>query len=112
MERDDFTCRACEATHKTLNVHHLFYAPNRDPWEYPDRCLVTFCKDCHKKEEELKVATDENFARFLRRLGATNAQMDRIAYLIHDISKCVGPDAALSVVENALDEAISRNNNL
>lgn len=47
MQRDKFTCRACDEQKKTLNVHHLNYEKNKDPWDYDDLNLVTLCEDCH-----------------------------------------------------------------
>lgn len=54
MQRDDFTCRHCKSTDNFLNVHHLIYLPNCDPWEYDDKFLITLCEKCHKEEETLK----------------------------------------------------------
>jgi hypothetical protein len=57
FERDQWTCQSCLATDKTLHVHHRFYRPDREPWEYEDIALITLCKDCHEFEpDELKQA--------------------------------------------------------
>lgn len=112
MERDGFVCRRCEAGHKTLNVHHTFYAKGVPPWEYPDHSLITFCESCHELEERRKEATDRKIALYFRQLGATNTRVNRIGQLMQQISRLVGAGATLSVVENALDEAASRNNSL
>ncbi len=47
MERDEFKCRLCGCSEKTLNVHHAFYEKGRDPWDYDERFLRTFCEECH-----------------------------------------------------------------
>lgn len=47
MRRDGFRCRRCGAKGK-LNVHHRWYVYGRQPWQYPDRCLVTLCETCHR----------------------------------------------------------------
>lgn len=52
MNRDDFRCRLCGESEATLNVHHLWYRREADPWDYPDTALVTTCGGCH---EELHV---------------------------------------------------------
>jgi len=49
MERDGFQCRCCRSKEKTLNVHHAFYEKGRDPWDYPEHLLRTFCQDCHER---------------------------------------------------------------
>jgi len=48
LERDGWKCMACGDKEKTLNVHHIFYLPKKEPWEIPDGFLITFCEDCHK----------------------------------------------------------------
>ncbi len=32
-----------------LHVHHSYYQSGRDPWEYPNDALTTFCWVCHEK---------------------------------------------------------------
>lgn len=54
LQRDGFTCCACGAFGKTLNVHHLSYEKGKEYWDYPDSNFVTLCKDCHKKVHGLK----------------------------------------------------------
>jgi hypothetical protein len=48
LERDNWTCKICFATDKTLHVHHLFYFRNKEPWEVHDGFLITVCEDCHE----------------------------------------------------------------
>lgn len=39
-----------------LNVHHLYYQDELLPWEYPDKALITYCKECHQElHEEIRV---------------------------------------------------------
>ena len=33
-------------------MHHRWYEKNKDPWEYPDECLVTLCEECHEEETQ------------------------------------------------------------
>lgn len=54
FQRDDFTCRHCGDNSKTLHVHHHYYAPNAEPWEYHESALVTLCCDCHEEQEAHK----------------------------------------------------------
>lgn len=54
LERDNWTCQACQSTTKTLNVHHKFYEGYKDPWDYDDNVLVTLCQECHASEEGTK----------------------------------------------------------
>tara|TARA_R110000823_G_scaffold311844_1_gene438031 strand:- start:439 stop:792 length:354 start_codon:yes stop_codon:yes gene_type:complete len=51
MERDEWRCKHCQSTDKTLTVHHYLYCGN--PWEVEDRFLATLCEDCHQNRQEL-----------------------------------------------------------
>lgn len=52
MQRDGFKCRYCGDSRSTLNVHHRFYFPKRDIWDYPSSILVTLCTDCHGQQHQ------------------------------------------------------------
>ncbi len=48
LERDQWKCTCCEKEDTELQVHHLFYFKDYDPWDYPNATLVTACKYCHE----------------------------------------------------------------
>lgn len=48
LKRDDYTCTLC-GSKENLCVHHLKYIKGNKAWQYPNKCLITLCKDCHKK---------------------------------------------------------------
>jgi len=50
LNRDNFTCRFCGATDKTLHVHHAHYERGKEPWEASAYLLLTLCEDCHEAE--------------------------------------------------------------
>lgn len=52
LERDNWTCRKCGDVNSSLHVHHLKYKYGKSPWEYPQKDLITLCKDCHKEITE------------------------------------------------------------
>jgi len=55
LERDGFMCINCSDIESTLHVHHKYYLPDTDVWNYPNESLVTLCNQCHALEErELK----------------------------------------------------------
>ena len=56
MERDEFFCHGCCDDSIELNVHHLYYLKNRDPWDYPNDAFITLCEDCHKEMHLTKEA--------------------------------------------------------
>jgi hypothetical protein len=54
MQRDKFACKKCGDSDTQLQVHHLKYENNKDPWEYSNKDLLTLCSDCHYEIEQLK----------------------------------------------------------
>jgi len=66
MSRDGFKCCDCNNTDKMQNVHHKYYTDGKKPWEYPDKCLITLCEDCHEKRHRI----DNKFKEFLEVLPA------------------------------------------
>lgn len=62
LDRDKHRCLLCGEKdnillghHAVLNVHHLRYEKDKEPWEYPDGDLVTLCQRCHETIHELGV---------------------------------------------------------
>jgi len=47
LQRDEFMCRMCADTARTLHVHHHVYERGRPPWEADADDLVTLCEPCH-----------------------------------------------------------------
>lgn len=54
LERDKWSCVYCGNASKELQIHHLKYMQDTDPWEYDFNYLVTACCDCHADETSLK----------------------------------------------------------
>lgn len=55
LERDGFACTECGDNKSELQVHHRYYAKDRDPWEYEDFALATLCDPCHERAEQLRL---------------------------------------------------------
>lgn len=54
LERDNFCCRECGDKKTELHVHHLIYFSKTEPWDFPNCCLVTVCKNCHKTRQSFE----------------------------------------------------------
>jgi hypothetical protein len=52
FDRDKNKCRKC-GCEENLHVHHGYYKPQADPWDYEDNTLWTLCEDCHFKSHEI-----------------------------------------------------------
>src|ERR1043166_5237804 len=48
LNRDNFACRFCAETTRTLHVHYREYVFGRKPWEYDNASLETLCDLCHE----------------------------------------------------------------
>ena len=55
LQRDEFCCQLCLDTTTELQVHHLSYEKNKEPWEYDNSNFETYCKHCHYITELLKL---------------------------------------------------------
>lgn len=68
LSRDAWTCQICSDSKSTLHVHHRYYLPDKEPWEYCNEALVTLCADCHREEGE-KSRYVEHFVQSLKSKG-------------------------------------------
>ena len=55
LKRDNHECQWCHKTttyKNPLQIHHKYYIMHngkfRQPWDYPDKALITLCKNCHE----------------------------------------------------------------
>jgi len=67
LKRDKFTCQNCLDTKKTLHVHHRYYLPKTEPWDYPKDSLITLCEDCHLQEKEERQRYESELLLTLRK---------------------------------------------
>lgn len=81
LQMDKWTCRRCNSNTKTLNVHHLVYFKGKDPWDYPDHLLVTYCEDCHK------LAPNVDWKQAFLDLNMTEFELLQLASYFHWIKK-------------------------
>ena len=58
LNRDEWTCQLCGSTTDTLAVHHKRYLIDTEPWDYPNKLLITLCETCHEAEKEGEESND------------------------------------------------------
>jgi hypothetical protein len=51
LKRDHQSCTKC-GIKTCLQVHHLYYIKNHNPWDYSPHCFITLCRDCHEEWHE------------------------------------------------------------
>jgi hypothetical protein len=67
FERDKWTCVSCDRSDLTLHVHHMFYLPGVEPWDYKDEHLITYCEHCHNSEHLIGNQIQESLIEIVRR---------------------------------------------
>jgi hypothetical protein len=83
LQRDDWTCQRCGEKNNTLVVHHRIYLPDHEPWDCPNRTLITLCETCHNLETEAwPDVADTLVSTIKRRLWADQAVDLGISFLL------------------------------
>jgi 5-methylcytosine-specific restriction endonuclease McrA len=59
FNRDNWTCQSCGSDSNNLQIHHLKYHQGKNPWEYDNQFLVTYCEVCHESEHLIGDTTRE-----------------------------------------------------
>lgn len=67
MQRDGWKCGSCGREDKTLHVHHRYYTPGSDPWDYPDQAFLTLCEGCHQDETKWRGQAEAELLHALRK---------------------------------------------
>lgn len=84
LERDGWTCQECAATDKMLSVHHLYYNPQTDPWDYPLKAFRTLCADCHERETKIKRQAESSLLQQLAKIGLTAGEIEMLSDELED----------------------------
>lgn len=71
LERDSWTCQRCANKTSTLVVHHNLYLPLVEPWDCPNRFLITLCEPCHKQDAIDRAQYEQRLVKLLRELFST-----------------------------------------
>lgn len=81
MDRDNFQCCNCKSKTEELNVHHLYYEKDKEPWDAEDKYLITFCSSCH----ELRHYREDSFKRLCAEFNNNNI-LDEVLSILIQIS--------------------------
>jgi 5-methylcytosine-specific restriction endonuclease McrA len=103
FERDCFTCQLCFSKTKELQVHHLYYEQNKDPWDYPLNAYITLCVDCHKSETEIRAEVERRLILSFRKLRFTNSDLLELYTMLDDFKEAYyDPYDMIRVLQQAL----------
>ncbi len=86
--RDNLKCQAfnCQTPNAHLQVHHLDYIGNTEPWDYPDEMLISLCCECHKNEQ-LRFKFEQSLFTALKLKGFLACDILAFTTLIHHDEK-------------------------
>lgn len=89
FERDEWKCRACGETSKTLNAHHPVYHPLAEgPWDYETDSIITLCSKCHHDEHIELDASKANVLIALVKMGYWGSyEMDSLCDVLNSLTK-------------------------
>lgn len=112
FQRDQFRCMECFSDEKSLQVHHIAYK-GKEPWDTPNDFLVTYCYDCHQKEEDKLKAAGETFVNLMRGDGERSIGIEHflndLKYLMkQDIPQKAVGFISLTIVDDKLRKYISK----
>lgn len=108
FERDEWACQKCFNEKLTLNVHHINYLKDKEPWEYPIEALITLCEECHNEEVETRPNYERSLLFALREKFLAE-DVSEIGIGFHTMPMLHTPEVIASVYQLALtDENIQR----
>ena len=100
-EWDREVCQLCGDS-SDLQVHHLCYDNEREPWDYPRTALVTLCKNCHKKIHDCEKNFNANLTDLITKLGLNGVSKNTVLNILHIILK----DAVRYKEDNIFDNLL------
>ena len=102
LERDKWECQCCSSNSTTLHVHHRYYKPKTEPWDYPESAFITLCEDCHREETEERKGAEVAILSALREKFLYNQLYD-LAASIHRMDLLSHPETVAEVYCWALE---------
>ena|ERR1700749_4848992 len=82
MNRDNWTCRHCGDTTTQLEVHHIDYWENKQPWDYHENMLITVCRKCHSGENR-REKYEQNLLTSMKANGFIALDVDALASMLY-----------------------------
>jgi len=94
FQRDQFRCMECFSDEKSLQVHHIAYK-GKNPWDTPNNLLITYCYECHQKEEDKLKAAGEMFVKIMRADGQRSREIE---YFLNNLQSLTEKDIQQTAV--------------
>jgi hypothetical protein len=85
LERDNFSCQSCGDNKRVMHVHHEYYLPDTEPWNYPNTALVVLCDGCHRVEEDGRKNAYRNLNLAIADAGFTREDVEKMTWAFKNI---------------------------
>lgn len=102
FERDKWECQSCNDKESTLVVHHKYYLPEREPWEYPMDAFIALCEKCHGEERENRPQAEQTLLLAIRKKGFLFRDVKELAEGFEDLELRESPWIVATAYRGAL----------
>jgi 5-methylcytosine-specific restriction endonuclease McrA len=81
-----WTCEECLTVKPKdgLQLHHVVYLPNVEPWDHPPEVLMVLCEGCHEKRHEVERQLFVKFAQVIKRICIEQLKTMPIWYMFEE----------------------------
>lgn len=104
LNRDNWSCIICGNDKATLHVHHTYYENNKEPWEYENKTLLTFCDSCHESESKYAIENKDLLLNAYKKAGLYCGCIPELADAISEMELQHAPDVVASAYAFAFSD--------
>lgn len=101
LDRDGHSCTCCHSEER-LQVHHQYYIKDREPWDYPEWALVTYCEEHHKESHPIDAKERTMFEMVMENFCGDNPIPD---WWVYELSKAARAAREVGMRSEELTEA-------
>ncbi len=103
LNRDEWTCVWCCDSETTLHVHHLIYSPGVEPWDIPNKYLITICDNCHQVEHEERPHAESKLLHNIKLCRFNYNDIDNLAEAFFELQSNMDwiPDVIATIIKHA-----------
>jgi hypothetical protein len=99
-------CQRCGCNDRALEIHHGYYRPATNPWDYEERTLWVLCRDCHQTIQELTICVHRTIAHM------APDELPSLRLMVRDAAFEVRFGASRDVIEDILESERTANASL
>jgi len=101
LNRDEWMSKF--ATSNTLHVHHRRYVRGAEPWDIPNKILITLCESCHQEETILMRKNEELLVAIIKE-KFFGKDLEVLANAFTKLGPLFSPGATANAIEFAFSD--------